>query len=205
VSEGHGLKPRAVELPDGRVWLRVADPEWTDPLDDTWAQERGGRWNPPASHRTLYLNADPETARLQIEALLEGSPVDPEDLDDDAYLLVAVTLPRSQTVADGVTDRGLRALGLPATYPVDASGDPVPHAVCRTMGREVKRLGLRGVACRSAASRDGRGTELAWFPATRRSRAHPVWPEGKPYGSWRGGAGWGALGLAEQERLPPST
>jgi hypothetical protein len=42
----------------------------------------------------LYLNADVLTARAQIERMLAGSPVRIDDLDDDAYVLVAATVPR---------------------------------------------------------------------------------------------------------------
>jgi hypothetical protein len=52
-----------------------------------------------------------QTARLQIERMLAGSPVHPGDLDDSANVLVAATLPRSQRCGDTVTDPGLRALG----------------------------------------------------------------------------------------------
>lgn len=50
--------PRTVELPDQRVWLRVADPVWSNPLDPTFAQVTGNRWNASGSYATLYLNAD---------------------------------------------------------------------------------------------------------------------------------------------------
>jgi hypothetical protein len=87
-----------VRLPDGRVWLRVADPEWADPLDPSWAAERVGRWNPPASFPTLHLNCDV-----------------------------------------------------------------------------------------------GSGRELAWFPATKRSRARAVMSDSLPLGEWRHAVGWGDL------------
>ena len=100
-------------LPNGRVWLRVADPLWTRPLDPSFAAAAGGRWNPPGSFPVLYLNADVVTARLQIDRLVEDQPFTADDLDDDAYVLVAATLPRSQTCADAVSGAGLKALGLP--------------------------------------------------------------------------------------------
>src|SRR5690606_20610998 len=116
------LMPRTVALVSGRVWLRVADPAWQRPLDPSYAEAQGGRWNPPRSFPTLYLNADVLTARLQIERLCEGTAVTPDDLTDDAYVLVAATLPSSELAADAVSDAGLRALGLPDTYPVDPRG-----------------------------------------------------------------------------------
>lgn len=192
------MTPRRVRLPDGRVWLRLAEPEWEDPLDPSFAAAHGGRWNPPNSYPVLYLNGDVETARLQIGRMLAGSPVHLDDLDDAAYVLVAATLPRAQQSADAVTDSGLRALGLPPTYPLDRAGTPIGHATCQSVGMVLHGAALRGVWCRSACTSDGRGRELAWFPATRRSRARPVWDDPLPLGRWRDADGWPELGLADQ-------
>ncbi len=162
-------------LPNARHWFRVADKGWDDPLDPSYAQRHGGRWNPPDSFPTLYLNEDLRTARSQITHMLEGSPVRPEDLDTP-YVLVTVSLPRSQIVADAVTDEGLDGLGLPPTYPM-VDGGPVSHDECRPIGAAVKLAGLRGVRARSAATVDGEGRELAWFPARPSSRARRVAPD----------------------------
>ncbi|AKS41134.1 hypothetical protein WM2015_753 [Wenzhouxiangella marina] len=187
-----------MRLPDGRVWLRVADPDWKDPLDPSWARAQGGRWNPPGSHSTLYLNADPRTCRLQLERLLAGSPVSVDDLDDEAYDLVAVTLPGGQVCADAVTVEGLNALGLSDRYPLDARGNPVPRSRCQPLGQAIQAATLRGVWCRSAASNDGLGRELAWFPARASSLARAVWPVPKSLGVWRHAEDWSALGLLDQ-------
>jgi hypothetical protein len=157
-------------LHDGHHWLRVADPLWGDPLDPSFAATEGGRWNPPGSFPTLYLNEDLRTARAQVMVLLADSPVDPDDLDDGFDLVVA-TLPRSQTVADAISDDGLEQLGLPETYPRYRNGRPVRHDVCQPVGASVKAAGLRGIHARSAATEDGAGRELAWFPARETSRA----------------------------------
>jgi len=170
-------------LRDGHRWLRVADEHWDDPLDPTFAQVHGGRWNPPHSFPVLYLNEDIDTARAQIRHLLAGQPVGPEDLDPP-YVLVTATLPRSQLVADAVTDEGLIELGVPVTYPVE-NGMPVPWKRCRPVGVEVHDAGLRGVHCRSAATSDGSGRELAWFPARPASRARPV-GDPVPFREWWG-------------------
>ena len=167
------IAPVPRRLPNTKRWYRVADEGWDNPLDPGYAERFGGRWNPPNSFPTLYLNEDVETARAQIYRLLAGSPVRPEDLDPP-YVLVAATLPSRQVVADAVTDVGLEALGLPSTYPVDADGATIPHAQCQPIGAEVKDEGLRGVHARSAATSDGTGRELAWFPARTSSRATPV-------------------------------
>ncbi len=169
-------------LPDGHVWLRIVQPHYRDPFDPSFAARRGGRWNPAASWPTLYLNEDVATVHAQVRHLFLGRGIEPDDLDDDApLLLAAATLPRRQVVADAITDDGLAALGLPTSYPVDPSGAPVAHAATQRIGWTVHEAGLRGVWCRSAA---GLGHELAWFP-TSRGRAHPVWDHPSPFGVWR--------------------
>jgi len=160
-------------LPDGHRWYRICEAGWADPLDDTFAQVRGGRWNPPASWRTLYANEDLVTARLNLDRFIADWPYEPEDLDEDAgpHLAVA-TLPRYQTVGDLHTPPGVAAVGLPPTYPNDAVGGLVPHDTCQPIGERVHAAGRRGLRCRSAQAPHGAGRELAWFPATSRSRAH---------------------------------
>ena len=201
------MPPHAtVRLPDERVWLRVAEPSWDNPLDPSFARDRGGRWNPPGSFPALYLNADVATARMKIERMLAGSPVTVDDLDDEAYVLVAATLPTAQICADATTAAGLRSLGLPDTYPRDADGVEIDHRACQRIGRQVHDAGLDGVWCRSACTADGRGRELAWFPAPRRAAARPVWSEPLPFGAWRYADGWGDFGLDDQpEPYPPAT
>ena len=44
-----------VTLDDGRQWLRVADASWTDPLDPSYADRAGGRWNAPGDGPTLLV------------------------------------------------------------------------------------------------------------------------------------------------------
>lgn len=166
------MTPRVERLADGHEWLRVADLDWVDPLDPSFAARRGGRWNPPGSHPTLYLNEDLATARSRVWKLLEGSPVEPDDLDP-GFDLVTATLPRSQDVADALSDEGVEALGLPTTYPRHGNGRPVQRDVCQAVGLEVHEAGLRGVHARSAAD-EGRGRELAWFPARTTSHASLV-------------------------------
>jgi len=163
-------------------WLRVADAAWADPLDPDFARQHGGRWNPPYSHATLYLNENLDTARSQIHQMLEGSPVRPDDLDD-GFVLVVATLPTRQTVANAVSNDGLDALGLPSSYPQDNAGVPISHGVCQPIGAAVKATGLRGLHARSAATPDRIGRELAWFPATKTSRATPQ-GEPIPFSTW---------------------
>ena len=160
-------------LPDRHAWYRICDAGWDDPLDPSFAAAHGGRWNPPGSWPTLYLNEDAVTARLNLTRFIATWPYEPEDLADDTgpHLAVA-TLPRAQRVADLHSPEGIATAGLPATYPLDDDGRLVPHSRCQPIGAEVRALKLRGVRCRSAQTPHGAGRELAWFPATRRSRAH---------------------------------
>lgn len=181
-----GRTPHPVALPDGHRWWRVADAAWDDPLDATWADRVGGRWNAPGDGPTLYLNADLGTARAQLPRLLADTAIDPEDLRDDApFLLVPVALPSRQRVADATTDTGLTAMGLPRTYPGRPRGGEVPWAPCRRAGRSARAVGLRGVLARSAATADGTGRELAWFPA-RGAHARVDGPV-LGFGTWRRG------------------
>jgi hypothetical protein len=196
-------RPKTVTLPHRRIWLRVADPLWANPLDPSFAAGAGGRWNPPGTFPVLYLTGDVRTARLQIDRLVDDQPFTADDLDDDAYLLVAATLPRSQTCADAVSRAGLKSLGLPPSYPLNGAGDMVERGVCQPIGAAVHEEGLRGVWCLSAVSVTQPGRELAWFPATSRSRARPIWKAGRPLGQWRDATEWSDIGLKEQPDPAP--
>jgi hypothetical protein len=189
---------KTVTLPKGRVWLRVASSAWKNPLDPSFAQRLGGRWNPPGQHPTLYLNADLTTARSQLERMLEGYPAGLDDLDDDAFLLVAARLPERQRCADAASVAGLKALGLPSSYPLDAHGQLVSHSRCQRVGMAVRRERLRGLWCRSAAVPDGGGRELAWFPSTARSKAIAVWKRPLRLGAWLYARQWSDIGFAAQ-------
>jgi hypothetical protein len=159
-------------LPERHTWLRIADPAWADPLDPTFAQAQSQRWNPPHSFAVLYLNEDLITARLNLRTFIAGWGYEPEDLrDDTGPCLVSAQLPRAQNVADVHTPAGVAAVGLPATYPLDHKGQLVGHEICQPIGAQALAEGLRGLRCRSARAPDGAGRELAWFPATARSRA----------------------------------
>jgi hypothetical protein len=159
-------------LPDAHVWWRIADPAWRDPLDPDFAERHGGRWNPPRSFPTLYLNEDQVTARLNLRRFVAQWSYEPEDLrNDTGPSLVGTHLPGRQTVCDAHTPRGVAAAGLPASYPFDEKGERIAHAVCQPIGALAKNIGLRGVRARSAQSGKGAGRDLAWFPAAVRSVA----------------------------------
>ena len=101
---------------------RVADPGWADPFDVTYSVRSGGRWNPPGEFGVLYLNASIGVARANVDRLFAGLPYGSEDLDPvNAPILVSLDIVVDDYV-DAVSDHGLAAVGLPATYPVDARG-----------------------------------------------------------------------------------
>jgi hypothetical protein len=174
---------RTETLQDGQVWLRIAEKSWLDPLDPIFAAKKGGRWNPPSSYPTLYLNEDKVTARLNLRHFIAGWPYEPEELrDDNGPVLVHATLPRNQSVLDVHTPQGVKAIKLPDTYPLDKDGHLIPHGVCQPIGSAAKKANLRGVRCRSARVSDRAGRELAWFPARTTSRARVCCIE--PYEDW---------------------
>lgn len=192
------MRIKTVVLPDGRVWLRVASAGWKNPLDSNYARQAGGRWNPPDAYPVLYLNADLTTARSQLERMLEGYPAGIDDLDEDAFVLVAARLPKRQRCADARSAAGLKALGLPGSYPQDSKGRAIPHSRCQHAGVAVRGRRLRGVLCRSAATPDERGSELAWFPSNARSKARPVWKRPLSLGAWLYARQWTDIGLSAQ-------
>lgn len=148
----------------GGRYIRVADPGWRDPLSGEHAQRSGGRWNPPGSFPVVYLNASRSVARAQVRHKLEPRGIRPEDLDPaQGPLLIEADVPEDRFV-DAVTDRGLVSLGLPASYPVDASDTPISHADCQLIGQRAWDEGEPGIACRSAAdTAPAGGEELAYF------------------------------------------
>ena len=148
--------------PIAGLYYRVADPDWSDPLDPSFASASPGqRWNRPGLP-CLYLNWDEATARANVMRHLVGLPYGPEDLDPaTAPLLLGVAVPGGEA-ADAYTGDGLLALGLPTTYPHDVNGDSVSHDVCQPVGQAIFDAGLDGVDYQSAAV--GGVRELAWFP-----------------------------------------
>jgi RES domain-containing protein len=136
----------------GGAYNRLAEPAWADPLDISFSKAAGGRWNAPGSYGMLYLNASVAVARAQAQHKLAGLPYGIEDLDEsEQHDLVEVA------VADGdfldcVTEAGLEAVGLPASYPRHPDGRPVTHPECRPVGAAARADLRPGVACRSAAT-----------------------------------------------------
>jgi len=165
---GRAGVPRLLTVTRGGGYLRVADPGWKDPLSGEYAGRAGGRWNPPGGFAVVYLNADVRVARANVLARFAGLPYGPEDLEPSAAPVLVSTEVEPADFADLVSAAGCVAAGLPATYPKDAAGLPVPHAACRPVGRAAWDAGLPGIACRSAApAAPADGEELAWFPRGR--------------------------------------
>ncbi len=158
-----------ISTPIGGTYSRVADPDWADPVDASFAMEAGGRWNAPGSHPVLYLNADVVTARANVAAKFVGLPYGPEDLAPEAGPhLVDVAVPDG-TAWELRSDDGLVAVGLPTTYPDDGHGGTVGWEACQPIGATAHQEGSDGIACRSAAP--GGTHELAWFPRASRAAA----------------------------------
>jgi RES domain-containing protein len=152
----------------GGDYFRVADPDWSNPLSASYSRERGGRWNPPGSFGVVYLNRSVALARAQLRHKLVPRGIEPEDLQHtQAPVLVTTRVPDNGYV-DAVTSAGLKAMGLPSTYPRDAAGDWVPHGVCQPIGERLHEDGEPGIACKpcvQAAPVDGE--ELAYFGRRR--------------------------------------
>lgn len=147
----------------GGTHVRVANPEWRDPLNPEHAKRRGGRWNPPGSFGVIYLSRSIEVARELVRRRLATRGIHPEDVEDgQGPVLVTTTVPEDRYV-DAVSRRGLIALELPATYPLDSDGSPIAHARCQPIGQDAWDAGEPGIACRSAAAMDSGAEELAFF------------------------------------------
>ena len=155
----------------GGRYLRVADPDWRRPLDPTFAAERGGRWNPPASFPALYLCATREVARGNVLRRFSGLPYGMLDLRPERRPVLVDTDVREHRAVDVITDAGCRAAGLPAGYPFDTRGRRIGWRHTQPVGSTAWTQGEPSIACRSAAlSRGARGEELAWFPRSADDR-----------------------------------
>ena len=155
--------------------LRVADPQWDDPLAGDYSMRSGKRWNAAGSFPVVYLNTTLEVARANCDKWFAALPYGPLDLEpDEAPVLVETETPEANYV-DAVTDPGCAALALPTTYPFDAAGAVVPWATCQPIGQRLWGEGEPGIACRSAALPRGTvGEELAYFQRADRLRKGAV-------------------------------
>lgn len=156
----------------GGVYVRVADPDWNDPLSGEFAKARGGRWNAPGSFPVVYLNGDERVARANVLQRFAGLPYGPEDLEPSAAPVLVSTIVPEDDFVDVVNEAGCVAAGLPATYPAGDDGVPVSYAACQLVGQEAWDADRPGIACRSAApAAPPSGEELARF-----GRGEPLRP-----------------------------
>jgi len=162
------MTPHTHLLPNQRVWLRVADPGWEDPLDARWAGRTGGRWNPPGSHPTLYLNADLETARLQILRLREGTPVDIETSRTTRTSSWRPPFPGIRSAPSPLRPWNSGRSDSPeTTRPTEGAGE--------SPGRPVRRLVWRSSASDSGACSSARpSTRMVGEPSSPGSRRRPA-------------------------------
>jgi hypothetical protein len=151
----------------GGPYLRVADPDWDDPLDGRYAAERGGRWNPPESFPVVYLCLTVAVARANVYRRLEGQPYGPEDLRTESGPVLVRTRVPGDRYLNVITDAGCRDAGLPKTYPRDSRRRIVTHGRCQPIGQRAWEAGLPGVAARSAWAP---GEELAYFGSRKLRR-----------------------------------
>lgn len=167
----------------GGPYNRLAEPSWADPLDASYSKQRGARWNAPGRFGVLYLNRDLRMARLQVQHKLHAQPYGVEDLnEDEQHDLVSVIVDERDWL-DCMTDIGLVAVGLPASYPRHGNGRPVRHEGCQPIGQGAYDDGLPGIACRSAAdSATPDDEELAIFDRDVAAAVHMTRRE--PFGEW---------------------
>lgn len=151
--------------------VRVADPDWRQPLDPRFATVRGGRWNPPSSFPVLYLCATVAVAREVVLGRFARLPYGLLDLRADRRpVLIETDVPAHRAV-DVVTGAGCRAASLPVSYPYDARGRKIGWARTQPIGEAAWDQDERSIACRSAAlPKGGDGEELAWFVRGRSDR-----------------------------------
>jgi hypothetical protein len=137
-------------------YYRVCDPDWPSCMEATYAARFGGRWNPPDSYPTLYLNRDIETARANARRTYEGEAFGLFDLNPVARPHLQIVELEPCKPVDAVTEKGLLALGLPADFPTNT-----PREICQPIGKQCHDAGAPGIAARSAAHENGE--ELALF------------------------------------------
>lgn len=168
-------------LDNQSTWFRLADPAWQDPLDGSYSATEGGRWNPPNSYAVLYLNEDVNTARVNLTLFAADQPYEPEDLlEEAAPILVPVSLPADQTVADLTSAEGLVAVGLAASYPKGSDGLLIDHQRCHPIGQAAHDSGLDGLHVRCARSSNSEHHELAWFPSPAQRQRTAAAQAGRP-------------------------
>jgi hypothetical protein len=126
--------------------------------------------------------------------MLEGTFSTTDDLADDAFDLVATTLPKNLAALDLISAAGVQASGLPVTYPLDADGNFISHSQCQTVAIQAHSEDLDGVEAHAAVRASNGYSEFAWWP--RNAEARP-YGDRLPYGLWRSALLINAGGLFE--------
>ncbi len=139
--------------------FRVIPHTAVDPLGTNFAQERGGRWNPPNSFPVLYAFTNRALAREYAQSqLAQGvltlDEAQPEALSD--LLVLTCDYPR---LVDAASDAGLQALNLPTSYPVGFIGT---WAATQPIGLALYTVGNGGLVTRSASSTSWTGPFINW-------------------------------------------
>ena len=114
--------------------------------------------------------------------MLEGTFSTAADLADDAFDLVAATLPVNIEALDVVSNSGIRATGLPSTYPFDGKGNFISHSACQEVSVKAHAEELNGVEAPAATRASHTCLEFAWWPNNVTAR-----PYGNrlQYGLWQ--------------------
>jgi RES domain-containing protein len=161
---------KRVTLTRGGRYYRVVDRTSIDPLDTSYSKASGGRWNPPREFGALYLFATPSVAAANARCQFTRRAINLFDLLPAARPeLVTVDVPRISAL-DVVTARGVRAAGLPATYPYGVSWPP-----CQAIARDAYADDVPSVAARSnAEASSGRRTNSVPHPSREKIDARLV-------------------------------
>lgn len=170
---------------DGRYY-RVCDPHWDDCCDTSFSKSRGGRWNPSGAFGVLYLCRSLAVAAANARQNFVGEIHSLYDLKPQFRpVVVEFTIARTpqRSFVDAVTESGLSAVGLPASYPFSGKAK-VSYNACRQVGVAAYAALERGIACRSAAEAtptSWSGEELALFD---RSQALARRRRRRPFADW---------------------
>jgi len=139
--------------------FRVIPHTAADPLDTSFARDRGGRWNPPNSFPVLYSFTNQALARDYAQSQLAGGMLtldeaEPEALSD--LLVLTCNYPR---LVDAASNAGLQALNLPSAYPV---GFIATWAATQPIGLALYTAGNAGLVTRSASATSWAGPFVNW-------------------------------------------
>ena len=145
---------------DGTLF-RCVLPSHNEPLNSTYSQVSGGRWNPAGSFPVLYTFTSPQSANYWIETRWASLGFTWEEVAPERLPDLAVVTVQLEALADVATDAGLQFFGLPATYPVGFE-TPAAYAVTRPIGVEIHARQVAGLVTRSATARRWQGPIINW-------------------------------------------